>query len=125
MICALGQRFRTAETIFLSASTAPPAAPPSLVRSWARERYRTDKAKEWQVTVATVEAVKEASFLMTVQRVVGGIQIDDNLGAIFGQAAHAHQQKVVFDRLMVGADFMARGIFIVAKFKPVRASALP
>jgi hypothetical protein len=119
MICALGPRFRTAETIFLSASTAPPAASPSLVRSWARERYRTDKAKEWQVTVATVEAVKEASFLMTVQRVVGGVQVDDDFGALFGQAAQAHAQKGILDCLMVGADFMATGIFIVAKFKSV------
>jgi hypothetical protein len=62
---------------------------------------------------------------MTVQRIIGGIQVDDDLQAMLRQAAHPHQQKVIFDRLMVGADFMARGIFIVAKFKPVRASALP
>ena len=120
MIRALRQRFRTAATIFLRASTAPRAASPSLVRSWARERYRTDKGKEWQVTIAAIKTVKEPSFLVTVQRVIGGIQVDDDLQAMLGQAAHTHQQKVVFDRLMVGADFMTTTIFIVAKFKSVQ-----
>src|ERR1700757_232954 len=57
---------------------------------------------------------------MTVQRVIGGIQINNDLETILGQAARTLQQKGVFDRLMVGADFMAAGIFIVAKFKPVQ-----
>jgi len=51
------------------------------------EWYRADKGKQRQVTVAAVEAVKETSFLMTVQRVVSGIQIDDDLEAIFGLSA--------------------------------------
>src|ERR1700746_3077411 len=84
------------------------------------ERHGTNKGKQRQVTVAAIEAVKETSFLMTVQRVVGGIQIDDDLKAILGQAAHTHQQKRVFDRFMVGADLMTTGIFIVAKFKSVQ-----
>src|ERR1700752_1439520 len=84
------------------------------------ERHRTDKGKQRQVTVAAIEAVRETSFLMTVQRVVGGIQIDDDLQAILGQAAHAHPQKAVFDCFMVGADFMATSIFIVAKLKAVK-----
>src|SRR6201987_2297435 len=84
------------------------------------ERHRTDKGKQRQVTVAAIEAVKETSFLMTVQRVVGGIQIDDDLQAILGQAAHAHPQKAVFDCFVVGADFMTTGIFIVTKLKAVK-----
>jgi hypothetical protein len=84
------------------------------------QRYRTDKGKQRQVTIAAIEAVKESSFLMTVQRVIGSIQIDDDLQAILGQAARTHPQKGVLDRLMVGADFMATGIFIVAQFKPVQ-----
>jgi hypothetical protein len=39
---------------------------------------------------------------------------------MLGQAAHAHPQKVLFNRLVVGGDFMARGIFIVAKLKSVQ-----
>ena len=49
------------------------------------ERYRADKGKQRQVTVAAIEAVKETAFLMTVQRVVGGIQIDDDLQAMLGK----------------------------------------
>src|SRR5271165_303605 len=61
------------------------------------ERYRTDKGKQGQVTVGAVETVKETSFLMTVQRVVGSIQVDDNLPASLGRAAHTHQQKGILD----------------------------
>src|SRR6516162_11003493 len=124
MIRALRQRFRTAATIFLRASTAPRAASPSLVRSWARERYRTDKGKEWQVTIAAIKTVKEPSFLVTVQRVIGGIQVDDDLQAMLGQAAHTHQQKVVFDRLMVGADFMTTSILLLPSSSRFRVEAL-
>src|SRR6516164_4917176 len=82
--------------------------------------YRTDKGKQRQVTIAAIEAVKEPSFLMTVQRIISGIQVDDDLQAMLRQAAHPHQQKVTFDRLMVGADFMATSIFIVAELKSVQ-----
>src|SRR6266446_6901277 len=54
------------------------------------ERYRTDKGKQRQVTIAAIEAVKEPSFLITVQRVIGGIQMYDDLQAMLGQATHAH-----------------------------------
>jgi hypothetical protein len=47
------------------------------------------------------------------------MQIDDDLLAMLGQTAHTHLQKGVLDRLMVGADFMTTGIFIVTKLKPV------
>jgi hypothetical protein len=57
---------------------------------------------------------------MTVQRIIGGIQVDNDLQAMLGQAAHTHEQKVVFDRLMVSADFVATAISIVAKFKSVQ-----
>ena len=79
MICALGQRFRTAATIFWSAWTAPRAASPSLVRSFGPERDRADKGIEGQITVAAIEAVNETTFLLAVQRIVTGIQIDDDL----------------------------------------------
>jgi hypothetical protein len=35
---------------------------------------------------------------------------------MFGQAAHTHQQKGVLDFFVISADFMATGMFIVAKF---------
>src|SRR5206468_1177398 len=119
MIRALGQRFRTAATIFLRASTAPRAASPLTGAKLSPKRYRTGKGKQRQVTVAAIKAVKETPFLMAVQGVVGGIQIDDDLQAILGQAARTHPQKGILDRLMVGADLMTTGIFIVAKFEPV------
>ncbi len=49
------------------------------------ERDRADKGIEGQITVAAIEAVKETSFLLAVQRIVTGIQIDDDLLAMLGQ----------------------------------------
>ena len=37
-----------------------------------------------------IEAVKETSFLLAVQRIVTSIQIDDDLLAMLGQTAHTH-----------------------------------
>ena len=124
MIRALRQRFCTAATIF----------PERIHRAAGRialagaksgpQRHRTDKGKQRQVTIAAIETVKEPSFLMTVQRVIGGIQVDDDLQAMLGQAAHTHQQKVVFDRLMVGADFMTTSILLLPSSSRFRVEAL-
>jgi hypothetical protein len=57
------------------------------------------------------KAVKETCFPLTVQRVVGGIEIDDDLAAIL-----VKQRKPVFDRFLLDADCFATVIFIV--FRP-------
>src|SRR5260370_17885354 len=54
------------------------------------QRHRTDKGKQRQVTIAAIEAVKEPSFLMTVQPIIAGTPIDDDLQAMLGQATHPH-----------------------------------
>src|SRR4029077_6894529 len=46
-----------------------------------QERDIATKAVEWQITVAAVVTVEESSFLVAMQRVVGGVKIQDNLPA--------------------------------------------
>ena len=81
------------------------------------EGNRADKGKERQIAVAAIEAVKETSFLVAVEWIVTGIQIDDNLFAMFGQTTHPLAQKGVLDRLVVATDLMATCFFIVAEFQ--------
>ena len=90
MIRALRQRFRTAATIFSQRIHRAAGRVALASAKLGPQRHRTDKGKQRQVTIAAIEAVKEASFLMTVQRVIGGIQIDDDLQAMLGQATHPH-----------------------------------
>ena len=63
--------------------------------------------------------MKETSFLLAMERIVTGIQIDDELLAMLGQTAHPLAQKGVLDRLVVGADLMTTCFFIVTEFQPV------
>ena len=57
------------------------------------ERDRADKGKERQIAVAAIVAVKETSFLLAVERIVTGVQIDDHLFAMLGHTAHPLAQK--------------------------------
>jgi hypothetical protein len=70
-----------AQRIFSSASTVPLLASPLASRSRAKSGIAT-KAVEWQITVAAVVTVEESSFLVAMQRVVGGVKIQDNLPAL-------------------------------------------
>ena len=49
-----------------------------------------------RVAVAVVIAVEEAAFLMAVQRVIGGVEIEDDL---FGRAAMGLQKQIDQQRL--------------------------
>jgi hypothetical protein len=91
MTRALGQRLRIFETISLRVA---PGLTPSLGAKHGAQRgpnvqRQTPAGNGGQPS----KAVKETCFPMTVQRVVGGIEIDDDLAAILVQAAKTHQRK--------------------------------
>jgi hypothetical protein len=119
MIRALGQRCRTAETIFLEGLNRTPGGVSVAGAKLGPERDRADKGKQRQITVAAIEAVKETSFLLAVERIVTGIQIDNDLLALLGQTTHPHLQKGVLNRLMIGPDLVTTSIFIVTELQPV------
>ena len=114
-----GATFTDRRNDFLERLDRPSGRIPVAGAQLGPERDRADKGKERQIAVAAIVAVKETSFLLTVERIVTGIQIDDHLFAMLGQTAHPLAQKGVLDRLVVGADLMVTCFFIVAEFQPV------
>ena len=56
---------------------------------------------KWQVAVAIVIAVKEAPLLVPVQRVVGGIEIEDDLPRRARVGLDKQIDQEIFDRLRV------------------------
>ena len=75
---------------------------------------------ERQIAVAVVIAVEEATLLMPVQRVVGGVEIEDDL---FGRAAmglHEQVDQQAFDHLRIMADLVIAGRQRPAQLEPVQ-----
>src|SRR5215216_6123833 len=75
---AIGQLSRICATIRAISSTAPAAASMLAGRSLAASRWATEDVQR-QIAVAIVIAVEEPPLLVPVQRVVGGVEINDNL----------------------------------------------
>jgi hypothetical protein len=68
MIRALRLRFRTAATIFPERVDCAAGRVALAGAKLGPERYRADKGKQWQITVAAIEAVKETSSpLLTIK----------------------------------------------------------
>ena len=73
-----------------------------------------------QVAVAVVIAVEEAAFLMAVQRVVGGVEIEDDLlrRAAMGLEEQIDQQPL--DHRRIVADLVIAGRHRPAQLEPVQ-----
>src|SRR6266849_9188310 len=75
----LGQRLRIRATIRATSSTEPALASMLARRSLAQSRCRPQKNIQRQVTIGFVVAMKEAPFLLTMQRIIGGIEVEGDL----------------------------------------------
>jgi hypothetical protein len=75
---------------------------------------------ERQIAVAVVIAVEEASLLMPVQRVVGGVEIEDDLlrRSLVRLQEQCHGQRL--DRRRVVSDLVISRRFVSAQFQPVQ-----
>ena len=75
---------------------------------------------QWQIAVAVVVAVEEASLLMPVQRVVGGVEIEDDLlrRPLVHLQEQRHRQRL--DRRSVIGDLVIARRFALAQFQPVQ-----
>src|SRR5262245_5763025 len=76
----LPKRWRMTATIFSSASRAPIASIAFTIPQLGKQRNRTAKTVNRQVTVLAIVAVKVGSFLAAVQRIISGIKIQHDLG---------------------------------------------
>jgi hypothetical protein len=75
---------------------------------------------ERQVAIAVVVAVEKAALLMTVQRVIGGVEIEDDL---LGRAVMRLKKQVdqqAFDHRPIVADLVVAGRLGPAQLEPVQ-----
>ena len=61
----------------------------------------------------------KAPLLFAVKRIIAGIEIEDHLLSILGQAAHSQQKQSGFDLFGIGVNFVTAGVLVVAQFEPV------
>src|SRR5215510_8340734 len=73
------QRARICATMRAISSTAPAAASMLAQRCLGGSRCGPQKMYSGQIAVTVVIAVKEAPFVMPVQRIVGGVEVENDL----------------------------------------------
>jgi hypothetical protein len=61
---------------------------------------------EWQVTVAVITAVEEFPLLVTVQRIVRGIEVKKDLLRRLGVSIQEHLDQQCFDSRLIDANLM-------------------
>ena len=74
---------------------------------------------ERQIAVVVVIAVEETPFLMPVQRVVGGVEIEGDLRRRRRMGVEKQIDKQRFDRRRVIADLVVAGRLLPAQFQPI------
>ena len=74
---------------------------------------------ERQIAVGVVIAVEETLFLMPVQRIVGGVEIEGDLRPRHPMGVEKQVDKQPLDRRRVIADLVVAGRFQPAQFQPV------
>ena len=89
-------------------------------RSFAASRCRPQKTVERQVAVGVVVAVEEPAFLTPVQRIVGGVEIEHDLGwrLLAGVEEQIDEQRL--DGVRIGGDAGITRRFRAAEFQPVQ-----
>src|SRR5438309_9643816 len=77
---------------------------------------------QWQVAVAVIIAVKKSPFLMPVQRVVGGVEIEDDL--LWRMLVRFHKQidKKPLDLGTVPGDPVIAGRLCAAPLQPAKCA---
>ena len=113
-----GQRWRMRATTRAISSTLPALASMLAGRSLATNKCRPPEHIERQVAVIVVIAVEETLFLMPVQWVVGGVEVEGDLRRR-RMGIEKQVDKQGFDRRRVIADLMIADRLQPAQFQPV------
>ena len=107
-------------TIRSTSSTDPLLASMLERLSFCRQQVPATEDVERQIAVAVVVAVEEPAFLVSVQRIIGGIQIENDLGRRLLVGVHEQVDEQSFDRPRVVADLVvARRLPDAAVLQPV------
>ncbi len=75
---------------------------------------------EGQVAAVMIVGVEVAAFLLAMDELTHGIQVEDEPVAVFVQAADAQDQKGVFDGFGIVAQLVFAAVFDVGVFQPVK-----
>jgi len=80
---------------------------------------------ERQVAVAVMAAVKEPAFLVAVQRVVGRVEVENDLFGRLGVGLDEDVDKQGLDRRRVVADLVIAGRDLARPFEAVESTCPP
>ncbi len=96
-------------------------------RSLAASRCQAAEDVQRQVAVTAVVAMEEAPFLLAVQRVVGGVQIEDDLvRCLLVRLDEARDEQRLEGRRIVSNLVIARTVLGVGgMFEPVQGRTCP
>ena len=84
-----------------------------------RQQMPAAEDVERQIAVAVVVAVEEAAFLMPVQRIVGGVEIEDDLRRRRGMRVEEEIDEQRLDRRRIVADLVIARRLRPAQLQPV------
>ena len=117
----MGHRARIWPTIRATSSTAPGAAVDVRRPELGRQQMPAAEHIERQIAVAVVIAVEEPAFLMAVQRVVGRVEVENDL---LGRPSCVRLEEEVdeqrLDRRRVVADLVIARGDLARQFEPVQ-----
>jgi hypothetical protein len=68
------------------------------------DRHRADEHRQRQVTIIAIVSVTEAAFLLAVHQRTGRVQIEHDLGRVFGQRPYAQVQQQLRDGVVIGIN---------------------
>src|SRR5208337_3380475 len=85
-----------------------------------RQQVPAAEDVERQVAIAVVVAMEELTFLVAMQRIVGGIKVENDLFGRLGVGVQEEIDEQAFDRRCVVADLVVAGGFGAAQFQPVQ-----
>ncbi len=102
----LGQRARICPTTRAISSTAPRAGVDVRLAQLRHQQMIAAENIEWKIAITVVVAVEEPPFLLAVQRIVGGVEIEDDLlrRALVSLEKQINQQR--FHRRAVVTDLV-------------------
>ena len=86
---------------------------------FGRQQVPAAEDVKWQIAIAIVIAVEEPTLLMPMQRVVGGIQVEDDLPRRARVGLNKQIDHQSFDRLRVVPDLVIGRRLWPAQFEPV------
>ncbi len=76
---------------------------------FCRQQLPAAEHVERQITVTVIIAVEEAAFLVAVQGIVGGIEIEHDLPRRLAMCIEEHVDEDVLQRLAIAADLVIAG----------------